>query len=118
MAFSLVQLTFYNDDYAKCEQIVAAGIAAEAAADQQALELVKAQYLGKTGELNVLLKQLGNMQTIGAHINECKNRFQTAYQQKRDAFNAAKLQAQLAAEALDVTLPGRGQSSGGLHPVT
>ena len=106
------------------EQIVAAGIAAvEAAADQQALELVKAQYLGKTGELNVLLKQLGSMspderKTIGAHINECKNRFQTAYQQKRDAFNAAKLQAQLAAEALDVTLPGRGQSSGGLHPVT
>ena len=106
------------------EQIVAAGIAAvEAAADQQALELVKAQYLGKTGELNVLLKQLGSMspderKTVGAHINECKNRFQTAYQQKRDAFNAAKLQARLAAEALDVTLPGRGQSSGGLHPVT
>ena len=55
-------------------RIVAEGIAAiEAAADQQTLELVKAQYLGKTGELNALLKQLGQMspeerKTVGAHI--------------------------------------------------
>ena len=106
------------------DHITANGIAAiTAAADQQALELVKAQYLGKAGELNALLKQLGQMspeerKTVGAHINECKNRFQAAYNDKRDALNAAKLQAQLAAEALDVTLPGRGQASGGLHPVT
>ena len=106
------------------DQIAAAGIAAvESAADFNALELIKAQYLGKAGELNALLKQLGQMspeerKTIGAHINECKNRFQAAYNDKRDALNAAKLQAQLAAEALDVTLPGRGQASGGLHPVT
>lgn len=105
-------------------RIAAEGIAAvAAAADFQALELVKARYMGKTGELNALLKQLGQMspeerKTVGAHINECKNRFQTAYNEKRDALNAAKLQAQLAAEALDVTLPGRGQKSGGLHPVT
>lgn len=87
------------------------------------LEQVKAQYLGKTGQLNVLLKALGQMspeerKTVGAHINECKNQFQAAYHAKRDALNEAKLQAQLAAEALDVTLPGRGQHSGGLHPVT
>ncbi len=105
-------------------RIAAEGIAAvEAAADFQTLELVKARYMGKTGELNALLKQLGSLppeakKTVGAHINECKNRFQTAYNEKRDALNAAKLQAQLAAEALDVTLPGRGQQSGGLHPVT
>ena len=106
------------------DQITAAGIAAiEAAADQQTLELVKAQYLGKTGELNALLKQLGQMspeerKTVGAHINECKNRFQTAYTAKRDALNEAKLQQRLAAEALDITLPGRSQEQGGLHPVT
>lgn len=106
------------------DQIAAAGIAAvESAADFNTLELIKAQYMGKTGELNALLKQLGSLppeekKTVGAHINECKNRFQTAYNEKRDALNAAKLQAQLAAEALDVTLPGRGQQSGGLHPVT
>ena len=56
--------------------------------------------------------------TIGAHINECKNQFQTAFNSKRDALNEAKLQAQLAAEALDITLPGRAQEHGGLHPVT
>ena len=105
-------------------RIVAEGIAAiEAAQDFNALEQIKARYLGKTGELTGLLKTLGQMspeerKTIGAHINECKNQFQTAFNVKRDALNEAKLQAQLAAEALDITLPGRAQEHGGLHPVT
>ena len=105
-------------------RIVAEGIAAiEAAQDFHALEQIKARYLGKTGELTGLLKTLGQMspeerKTIGAHINECKNQFQTAFNSKRDALNEAKLQAQLAAEALDITLPGRAQEHGGLHPVT
>lgn len=47
-----------------------------------------------------------------------QNQFQTAFNAKRDALNEAKLQAQLAAEALDITLPGRAQEHGGLHPVT
>ena len=105
-------------------RIVTEGIAAiEAAQDFNALEQIKARYLGKTGELTGLLKTLGQMspeerKTIGAHINECKNQFQTAFNTKRDALNEAKLQAQLAAEALDITLPGRAQEYGGLHPVT
>lgn len=105
-------------------RIVAEGIAAiEAAQDFNALEQIKARYLGKTGELTGLLKTLGQMspeerKTIGAHINECKNQFQTAFNSKRDVLNEAKLQAQLAAEALDITLPGRAQEHGGLHPVT
>ncbi|HFC8509777.1 TPA: phenylalanine--tRNA ligase subunit alpha [Neisseria subflava] len=105
-------------------RIVAEGIAAiEAAQDFNALEQIKARYLGKTGELTGLLKTLGQMspeerKTIGAHINECKNQFQTAFNAKRDALNEAKLQVQLAAEALDITLPGRAQEHGGLHPVT
>ena len=105
-------------------RIVAEGIAAvEAAQDFNALEQIKARYLGKTGELTGLLKTLGQMspeerKTIGAHINECKNQFQMAFNNKRDALNEAKLQAQLAAEALDITLPGRTQENGGLHPVT
>lgn len=105
-------------------RIVAEGIAAiEVAQDFNALEQIKARYLGKTGELTGLLKTLGQMspeerKTIGAHINECKNQFQTAFNSKRDALNEAKLQAQLAAEALDITLPGRAQEHGGLHPVT
>ena len=105
-------------------RIVAEGIAAiEAAQDFNTLEQIKARYLGKTGELTGLLKTLGQMspeerKTIGAHINECKNQFQTAFNAKRDTLNEAKLQAQLAAEALDITLPGRAQEHGGLHPVT
>ena len=105
-------------------RIVAEGIAAvEAAQDFNALEQIKARYLGKTGELTGLLKTLGQMspeerKTIGAHINECKNQFQTAFNNKRDALNEAKLQARLAAEALDITLPGRTQENGGLHFVT
>ena len=105
-------------------QITENGIAAiRNTADQQALELVKAQYLGKTGELNALLKQLGSLppeekKTVGAFINECKQRFQAAYDAKRAELAEAKLQAQLAAEALDITLPGRAQENGGLHPVT
>ena len=105
-------------------QIIQNGlIAIQNAHNQQDLEWVKAQYLGKTGELNVLLKQLGKMspeerKTVGAHINECKQQFQAAYDAKRAQLERAKLEAQLAAESLDVTLPARGQSLGGLHPVT
>jgi phenylalanyl-tRNA synthetase alpha chain len=54
----------------------------------------------------------------GALINEVKQAFELAHNQRRDAFLAETLAAQLAAEALDVTLPGRGLSTGGLHPVT
>ena len=66
-------------------QIAERGIAAiQSAENTQALELIKAQYLGKTGELNALLKQLGALsveekKTVGAHINECKTRFQAAF---------------------------------------
>ena len=72
-------------------RIVAAGIAAvNSAADLNALELIKARYLGKSGELNALLKTLGQMspderKTVGAHINECKNQFQAAFNSRRDA---------------------------------
>ena len=65
-------------------QIAERGIAAiQSAENTQAIELIKAQYLGKTGELNALLKQLGALsveekKTVGAHINECKTRFQAA----------------------------------------
>jgi len=96
-------------------QIAERGIAAiQSAENTQALELIKAQYLGKTGELNTLLKQLGALsveekKTVGAHINECKNRFQAAYDARRAAFAAAELQQKLAAEALDVN-PARARA--------
>ena len=108
----------------QAQEIVTQGIAEIAqCSDLNQLEIVKARYLGKSGSLNALLKTLGQMspeerKTVGAAINEEKNRFQAALNDKKDALEHAKLAAQLAAESLDVTLPGRGQGVGGLHPVT
>ncbi|MFK7089371.1 phenylalanine--tRNA ligase subunit alpha [Chromobacterium violaceum] len=105
------------------DAILQAGQAAvAAAADLIELEQVKARFLGKSGELTELLKQLGKLapeerKAAGATINQAKQAFEAAHNDKRDALNRAKLEAQLAAEALDVTLPGRGLVGGGLHPV-
>ncbi|WP_054287070.1 MULTISPECIES: phenylalanine--tRNA ligase subunit alpha [Gulbenkiania] len=106
------------------DTILAAGLAAlDGAADLIELEQVKARYLGKSGELTELLKQLGKLppeerKAAGATINQAKQAFEGSFNARRDALNADKLARQLAAEALDVTLPGRGPGKGGLHPVT
>ncbi|MDO8207270.1 MAG: phenylalanine--tRNA ligase subunit alpha [Gallionella sp.] len=91
--------------------------------DEAELEQVKAKYLGKEGSLTALLKGLGKLSNderpaAGARINVVKQAIEAALQQRRDALALAKLEARLAAESLDVTLPGRGISCGGLHPVT
>jgi len=91
--------------------------------DESELEQVKARYLGKEGSLTVLLKGLGKLSAeerpaAGARINQVKQGIEAALQQRRDALQQNKLAQKLAAESLDVTLPGRGISSGGLHPVT
>lgn len=106
------------------ETLIVEGIAElTAAPDLQALELVKARYLGKNGLLTELLKQLGQLpaeerKSVGAKINQAKEQFSDAYSRRRDTLNLVKLEQQLAAESLDVTLPGRGGMPGGLHPVT
>ncbi|MBP8814041.1 phenylalanine--tRNA ligase subunit alpha [Laribacter hongkongensis] len=106
------------------DTLLAEGLAAiSAVQDLNELEQVKARYLGKTGQITELLKQLGKLppeekKAAGATINVAKQQFEAAHNARRDALNAARLEAQLAAEALDVTLPGRGTGVGGLHPVT
>ena len=94
-----------------------------AISDDAELEQVKARYLGKEGSLTVLLKGLGKLSAeerpaAGARINQIKQSIEAALQQRRDALQQNKLAQKLAAEALDVTLPGRGLGAGGLHPVT
>ncbi|MDD2915969.1 MAG: phenylalanine--tRNA ligase subunit alpha [Gallionella sp.] len=94
-----------------------------AISDEAELEQVKAKYLGKEGSLTALLKGLGKLSAeerpaAGARINQVKQGIEAALQQRRDALQQSKLAQKLAAEALDVTLPGRGLGSGGLHPVT
>jgi phenylalanyl-tRNA synthetase alpha chain len=97
----------------------------EAAASETlaALDEVRVRYLGKKGRLTQLLKQLGGLPAAerpaaGQAINEAKRALQGVLEERREALAAAALEAGIAAEAVDVTLPGRGLGSGGLHPVT
>jgi hypothetical protein len=106
------------------DRIVAAALADFAAcADPAALENSKAKYLGKAGALTDLLKSLGKLDALarpaaGAKINEAKAKLEAALAARRAALADSKLAAQLAADALDVSLPGRGMDVGTLHPVT
>ncbi|WP_207063774.1 phenylalanine--tRNA ligase subunit alpha [Motiliproteus sp. SC1-56] len=97
--------------------------AVENANDIKALEAVRVQFLGKKGEMTQLLKGLGKLSAeerpqAGAAINEAKQALQEEINARRERLANAALEAKLAAERIDVTLPGRGQTSGGLHPVT
>lgn len=92
-------------------------------ADAAQLEQAKARYLGKAGALTEMQKDLGKLPpaerpAMGARFNNAKQQIEAALTAQRDKIQAAKLDAQLALEALDVTLPGRGIKNGGLHPVT
>lgn len=106
------------------EQLVAQATAEFAGiGDAAVLEQAKARYLGKNGSITELLKGLGKLdpesrKRAGAAINSAKDRIEAALVARREAIRHAALEAQLKAEALDITLPGRGLPSGGLHPVT
>ena len=92
-------------------------------ADAAQLEQAKARYLGKAGALTELQKSLGKLSpaerpAMGARFNAAKEQIESALTAQRHKIQEAKLNAQLALEALDVTLAGRGIHAGGLHPVT
>ena len=94
----------------------------QAATDSAALENAKAKYLGKTGQITAQMKELGALspderRSRGAVINQAKEQIESLLTARRDALANAQLQERLNAEAIDVTLPGRGRSGGGLHPV-
>ncbi len=87
------------------------------------LENAKAQYLGKSGRMTELMKGMAALsveekKTRGAAINLAKQAIEAALNTARQAMADAELAAQLQAEALDVTLPGRSHGQGGLHPVS
>jgi phenylalanyl-tRNA synthetase alpha chain len=87
------------------------------------LDQVRVRYLGKSGELTVLLKQLGTLPSnerpaAGQEINQAKVAVQTAIDERKVILEQAALAERLATERIDITLPGRGQRAGGLHPVT
>src|SRR5664279_2811336 len=92
-------------------------------ADAAALENAKAKYLGRSGALTELLKGLGKLSAAerpvaGAAINDAKQGLEAALNARRAALSDVKLAAQLAADALDVSLPGRGRGMGTLHPLS
>ena len=94
-----------------------------AAKDNAALEQLRVEYLGKKGHLTALLKGLGKLSAeerpaAGAEINEAKQALQALIGERKATLESAAVEQQLAAETIDVTLPGRGQRSGRQHPVT
>jgi len=108
----------------KLEHLISeAGAAFEAAADVARLEQVKAQFLGKGGALTSMRKDLTSLPAkerpkAGARFNDVKNAIERLLAARREAIQAEILTRKLEQEQLDVTLPGRDRSNGGLHPVT
>jgi len=93
------------------------------ARDLSELDSIRVRYLGKKGLFTQRLQALGKLPpeqrpAAGKAINEARRTFQQALEDRRRQLHQAHLEARLAAETIDVTLPGRGQRSGGLHPVT
>ena len=90
--------------------------------DAAELERIKAHYLGRSGVLSQAMKDLAKLapearREVGARINAAKDRIEAALTARREELASARLDAQLAEEALDITLPGRGRGRGGIHPV-
>ena len=106
------------------DRIVTTALAEFALCDDPAsLENAKARYLGKAGALTEQLKALAKLSAaerpaVGAQINDAKRKLEAALNARRAALADAKLERVLAAEAVDVTLPGRGLGVGALHPLT
>ncbi len=87
------------------------------------LENAKAQFLGKAGQITALMKGMATLsveekKSRGAEINQAKQAIEAALTERRQALADAAMQTQLKAQALDVTLPGRQQHSGSLHPIS
>jgi phenylalanyl-tRNA synthetase alpha chain len=94
-----------------------------ASADAVRLDEVRVHWLGKKGQLTEQLKSLGALPAAdrpaaGARINEAKAALQAAIDTRREVLGTLEIERKLASSRIDVTLPGRGEEQGGLHPVT
>ncbi|MFM2476711.1 phenylalanine--tRNA ligase subunit alpha [Celerinatantimonas sp. MCCC 1A17872] len=95
----------------------------EEAGDLAALDTVRVEFLGKKGLMTQQMQTLGKLSpqerpAAGQAINQAKQAITQAINVKREALQQAALNAKLASESIDVSLPGRANSLGGLHPVT
>ncbi len=106
------------------DQLVQDGLAAVESADSlQALNQIRVEYLGKKGVITQQAKTLGKLSAeerpaAGQKINDAKGQVEQAINARRTDLERAAIEQKLASESIDVTLPGRGQDLGGLHPVT
>ncbi len=87
------------------------------------LEKLRVHYLGKKGVLTEQLKRLGGLPAeqrpaFGKEVNIAKQQLQAAITERKEILQSSAQTEKLASEKIDVTLPGRGRASGGLHPVT
>ena len=91
--------------------------------DLRSLDEVRVSFLGKKGELTILLKSLGQMDPTerpkaGEAINQAKSAIQDAIEHRKASLANSQLEEELASGSIDITLPGRRTFLGGLHPVT
>ena len=105
------------------ELVASATAAIDGATDIAALDAVRVEYLGKKGHLTLQMTTLRELPAeerpaAGAVINEAKQQVTERLNARKDALEAAVLNARLAEETIDVSLPGRRIENGGLHPVT
>ena len=103
--------------------VEAAEQAISKASDLKSLDDIRVAYLGKKGSITERMKLLGKLPkeekpAAGQAINVAKQAVQKSLEARKETLNNAELEARLASETIDVTLPGRGQQAGGLHPVT
>ena len=112
------------DMLTEIEDLKAEALAAlDAAATREEVESVRVRFLGRQGVVTEQLRGLGSLPAAerpaaGQALNQVKNALAEAARARRDALSRAAVDAELGSERIDVTLPGRGQRAGGLHPVT
>ena len=108
-----------DTDSLLADALQAIGVAKEEAT----LDALRVQYLGKKGSFTALLKSLGQLPpdkrpAAGEQINAAKTELQSALELRKVALVKASLDAKLSSEKIDITLPGRRQNFGGLHPIS
>ena len=93
------------------------------ASDEKSLESLRVKFLGKKGSFTAMLKSLGKLPpkerpAAGEDINHAKQQLEQAIEVRKRQLIAETLNSKLAEGVIDVTLPGRRQNKGGLHPIT
>lgn len=95
----------------------------QSASDLNALDLYRVKYLGKKGQLTEYLKTLGQLPSeqrpvVGQKVNAAKEMLQALIEQRVVELKQTLVESQLASESIDITLPGRAQAFGNMHPIS